>query len=176
MYNRLSPSRVAELRAEGSLLPGVKSTQRKRQYVRIPPVERFMAKVSKQTGGCWLWAACLNNKGYGEFALDGVTRGLAHRASYVLFRGEIASGLCVLHRCDTPACVNPDHLFLGTQAENVADMARKGRTRSSLTLEQIREIRASRGEKARDVAARFGLKSHKSVLNIWHGRTFAEVV
>jgi hypothetical protein len=157
-----------------NLVLGVKSILRNRQYYRIPATERFMAKVAKQDDGCWYWTARLNNKGYGEFALNGVTRGLAHRAAYILFKGQIPDDLNVLHRCDMPACVNPDHLFLGSQADNVLDMVRKGRTRSKLTPEQVEEIRAST-EKARVLAARYGLKSHKSILNIRHGRTFVGV-
>jgi hypothetical protein len=155
---------------------GVNSAIRKRQYYRIPPIERFMAKVAKRDNGCWEWTGCRMPFGHGQFArIDGTKPEPAHRSAYALFVGEIPDGMCVCHKCDNPPCVNPDHLFLGTQADNVADMARKGRTRSNLTPEQIREIRAARGEKSRDVAARYGLKSHKSILNIWHGRTFAEV-
>lgn len=90
---------------------------------------RFWAKVQK-TDTCWLWTASKRNKGYGAFAYvqDGRTvHDRAHRFSYRLHIGGIPPGMFVLHRCDTPACVNPNHLFLGTNQDNVTDMMRKGR-------------------------------------------------
>jgi hypothetical protein len=175
MYNCTTPARYADLKRDGALELGVNSTKRKRQYTRIPAAERFMAKVDKNKNGCWLWTAGTYGGGYGCFARDGVTPELAHRSAYILFVGPLPKGMDLCHRCDTPACVNPEHLFIGTRADNMRDCVQKGRTRSALTSEQIREIRAARGQKSRDVAARYGLKSHKSILNIWHGRTFAGV-
>jgi len=86
--------------------------------------------------------------GYGELRLDGETR-YAHRVAYELIYGSIPQGLFVLHRCDNPPCVNPDHLFLGTMRDNVQDAVKKGRHIlgervgvAKLTSEQVREIRA----------------------------------
>lgn len=76
--------------------------------------------------GCWIWTGPINDKGYGRFMADGVTR-YAHRLSYEVHLGGIPAGLDVLHMCDTPLCINPAHLFLGTQADNNADRDRKGR-------------------------------------------------
>ncbi len=88
------------------------------------PIERFTAKV-KRTPGCWLWQGSLTPLGYGQFSYLGDQR--AHRASWRIFCGEIPSGMFVLHRCDVRNCVNPEHLFLGTQADNIRDKVAKGR-------------------------------------------------
>ncbi len=87
--------------------------------------DRFWKKVDK-TANCWLWTASLASKGYGAFGMNGRWV-FAHRYSWVLKNGAIPEGLLVLHSCDTPACVNPDHLFLGTGSDNMKDMARKAR-------------------------------------------------
>ena len=91
------------------------------------PEERFWPKVEK-TDECWLWTASrYKSGGYGQFTVDSL--GIrAHRFAYELLVGPIPSGMCVLHRCDNPPCVRPDHLFLGTQHDNAKDRTAKGRT------------------------------------------------
>ena len=126
-----------------------------RQYIRIPISERFWPKVDK-TDTCWLWTGAKNDKGYGQIRSPGRID-FAHRLSWTLERGDIPPGLSVCHHCDTPLCVNPDHLFLGTQQDNSRDMGQKGRAgatrhpeivrgerngRSRLTTAQVVEIRA----------------------------------
>jgi hypothetical protein len=76
---------------------------------------------------CMLWASTKDRKGYGRIPSKGVGQVQAHRAMYEAFIGEIPEGMHVLHKCDTPPCVNPDHLFLGTHNDNMADMKAKGR-------------------------------------------------
>lgn len=89
-------------------------------------LERFHSKYKEAVDtGCWVWKTdCVH--GYGSFWLQGkVYR--AHRASYMLFSGVIPLGMNVLHTCDNPSCVNPQHLFLGTQQDNMTDKRLKGR-------------------------------------------------
>lgn len=135
----------------------------------VPVIDSFMSKVEIVTeSGCWFWMACLMNKGYGQF-WNGEKVVLAHRASYSMMVGEIG-GMDVLHKCDTPCCVNPDHLFLGTHRQNMEDMARKGRSdknwkvrgsdscHSRLSAGQVLEIRrlyATGAHSQRDLARQF---------------------
>lgn len=88
-------------------------------------MERFWSKVNK-TGGCWEWTAAANVKGYGRFMFEGRVQ-YAHRLSYAFAFGGISEGLLVCHRCDNPKCVNPAHLFLGTNMDNIQDCCAKGR-------------------------------------------------
>lgn len=94
--------------------------------------ERFWAKVARvrTVGACWDWVASLDGVGYGKFVVSvaGRKRFLsAHRVAYELTYGVIPAGLSVLHRCDRPVCVNPAHLFVGTQRANIRDAVAKGR-------------------------------------------------
>jgi hypothetical protein len=90
-------------------------------------MERFEASyIPEPMSGCWLWLGLVTNDGYGRLKHDYKPL-RAHRCAWMLFRGKIPNELHVLHRCDTPLCVNPDHLFLGTHGENMIDKARKGR-------------------------------------------------
>jgi len=93
--------------------------------LRTPLEERFWPKVDK-TGDCWLWTGWRNDEGYGYIRDVGrIVR--AHRASYELTQGAIPEGMMVLHKCDNPPCVRPDHLRLGTNGDNMIDMYSKGR-------------------------------------------------
>lgn len=92
--------------------------------------ERFSCKIVKNENGCMEWSACRDGCGYGMFLLNGKYR-RAHRVAWEMRHGPIPDGLNCLHKCDNPPCVNPDHLWLGTQKDNVCDMMKKGRDRKA---------------------------------------------
>src|SRR5262245_7226380 len=87
--------------------------------------QRFLSKIDKQAH-CWIWRGACHGKGYGHFRLYGRVE-KAHRAAWLIYMGEILDGLQVLHDCDMPACVNPHHLFLGTNQDNLEDRQKKQR-------------------------------------------------
>lgn len=139
----------------------------KGQHDRVPPKERFWDKVEK-TDTCWLWKSNRNKKGYGKLALGGQTRKwlFSHRVSWEIHNGPIPDGMHVLHKCDVTNCVNPDHLFLGTNADNIADRNRKGRqargetnAKAKLTKDLVEFIRIlhSQGHTYAQLARRFGV-------------------
>ena len=103
------------------------------QYSHLSPKDRFLNLVEK-TDDCWNWIGCLNAGGYGYTSIckgkKKVRNIVAHRRAYELFVGPIPDDFLVLHKCDNPPCVNPNHLFIGTQKDNVADMFRKGRQKN----------------------------------------------
>ena len=93
-------------------------------------LERFMAKVSPEPmSGCWLWTAEVSPKGYGRISVGGRAGATlrAHRVIWELTYGPVPPGLFVIHSCDTPSCVNPDHLRCGTSFDNMQDKVRRGR-------------------------------------------------
>ena len=124
----------------------------------------------RKTDSCWLWTGAKISTGYGLIRIDGSGR-LVHRVAWELHTGEpVPLKLCVLHRCDTPLCVNPDHLFVGSRADNVHDMDAKGRrvnnqprgewaANSKLTESEVIRIRQmfSNGESRRAIADTFDI-------------------
>lgn len=92
-------------------------------------IKQFLARIDRGSSpiGCWLWTGTIMGAGYGKISVQNRVQPGAHRFSYELYRGPIPEGASVLHRCDVRRCVNPDHLFLGTQKENIGDMWEKGR-------------------------------------------------
>ena len=109
----------------------------------------FWTKVDRTKGSCWIWTSAIDTHGYGHVSIGGKTH-RSHRVAYEIFYGEIQKNMHVLHRCDNRLCVNPIHLFLGTNDDNVRDRVLKGRSRgaigernvkSKLTPSKVREIR-----------------------------------
>ena len=96
------------------------------EYLEIIEIRLRSSAIRKEGSDCWFWQKHKDRDGYGRIKFRG-EMSLAHRVSYLIHRGPIPTGKCVLHKCDTPDCVNPNHLFIGTQADNMADMHNKGR-------------------------------------------------
>jgi hypothetical protein len=130
-------------------------------------VDKFFSKVTKGAS-CWLWQGPVHHNGYGVASSNGgiafelYHKRMAHQISWIIHKGLIPAGVFVLHHCDTPLCVNPQHLYLGDNAKNMRDRGNRGRTarnrgekhgRSKLTWEQVREIRTLYG-------SRLGSKAH----------------
>lgn len=129
------------------------------------PVAEYLWDGVEQGEGCWLRHQSPHAFGYSTMVING-RRELAHRVSYALAYGPFDPNLHCLHRCDTPACIRPDHLFLGTQADNMADMTTKGRRvrgeragGAKLTTEDVRAIRRrhAQGESQRVLARAYGV-------------------
>lgn len=142
--------------------------------------ELFWSKVNKMDD-CWLWTGAKNNYGYGMFAIQH-KKTLCHRHSWVLANGPIPAGLLVLHKCDTPLCLRPDHLFLGTDGDNARDMASKGRRavgercpRRKLSAAQAREILSLKGQiSGCALAPKYG--AHPGAIHaIWRGDAWAHL-
>jgi hypothetical protein len=158
-------------------------------------LKRFWVKVLKIHEGCWEWQKGRDKSGYGLFHIAGrVVK--THRLSWMLAHGEIEEGKLILHKCDNPKCVNPDHLFIGNHKDNMADCVNKGRnatgelqrrrpdlfrgensSRAKLKESDVIQIRAMKHEgktKIRDIAKMFNV-SHPTVANICKGIRWAHV-
>ena len=120
--------------------------------------------------GCWLWTLAPDEKGYGLITIKGVTK-KAHRVSYQAYKGEIPEGKVVMHSCDCRACVNPDHLRLGSQIENIKDRDKKGRMKRKLSDEAVLLIRAST-ENVKTLAKKFNVSEWTiyDIRNLKRGR------
>ena len=124
-------------------------------------------KISTEpNSGCWIWLGSMDKDGYGKTShtTSGLKRHVrSHRIVYELLVGPIPKGALLLHGCDNPCCVNPDHMFCGTQGDNIADRDRKGRTSrgedhvcATITTEKVLAIRAASGRLS-DIAAEHGV-------------------
>lgn len=138
----------------------------KTKYTRrgAPLSERLSVRYTISATGCWEWNAYLDHSGYGVINVDGKIIH-AHRASYLTFVGKIPDGMMVLHRCDNPPCIRPDHLFIGTAADNKNDEIQKGRMPlgesrpiSKLTADEVRAIRNDSGTN-KAMAEKYGMST-----------------
>lgn len=163
-------------------LEGIKTrAQRIGITLRINDVAGNFFRRVIVTPGCWIWKGLTDPRGYGICGFEG-RRIFAHRLSYDMHFGAFEKDLCVCHKCDNPSCVNPDHLFLGTQEENMLDMISKGRQaggyglvkgRSKLTEEHVQEIINS-PLRVMDLARKFGVH-YSTISNIRSGRSRRDV-
>lgn len=166
------------------------------QLLSQKDIQRFWRKVDKGTE-CWLWTRAPNSSGYGQFWLKG-KMATASRVSWMIANGSIPEGLQCLHKCDNRRCVNPAHLFLGTNADNVADRNKKGRqakgashpyiknpelcargeraSSAKLSEGQVRELKEfmKHGGTGPSAAERFGI-AHQNVYRIVHGKAWRHI-
>ena len=155
----------------------------------VPAIDRFWLQTDRSGGesSCWVWRGGCNSDGYGCFRVNRI-KTQSHRYAYEQFVGHIPEGMCVCHRCDNVKCVNPSHLFLGTQKDNMRDCATKGRLGIPLRLtpSMVLEIRArysgpTRGKRGRKgtntqaaIASEYGV-AREVVKEVVAGNTWAWV-
>jgi len=158
---------------------------------RQPVEPRFWARVDKRgSDDCWEWTAGTGNHGYGTLSINGQPE-TVHRLSWVMANGPIPDDLHVLHKCDNRLCVNPAHLFLGTNLDNIEDMITKGRQakgpdkraykgeankRAVLSAEQVKEIRrrCANGENQDELARVYGV-SQGHISNVYRRVTWKHI-
>ena len=147
--------------------------------------DRFHDKVMPEPNtGCWLWTGATKEHGYGVIGLGRRDEGTAkaHRVAWRLYRGDIPKGECILHRCDQPLCVNPNHLFCGTLSDNMQDCVRKGRNFTPnnrgrnakwarLTEDAVKDIRA-KALSGIEYAKKYGV-SKSAIYEVWRGKNWA---
>lgn len=140
-------------------------------------IQKFKQNYSESETGCWNWNGLIDHKGYGRNTL-GTSNGIsarAHRASWQLHFGEIPNGMLVCHKCDVRNCVNPNHLFIGSNADNLKDMVNKNRSplgekhwKHKMTDDEIELVRLSEFS-GRTLAKLFGV-SESQISNVRHNR------
>lgn len=168
--------------AKGEHLQYIKGHQNKGNSAE----DRFWAKVAKgKPDECWLWTSSTLPSGYGQFSI-GHKKIVAHRFSYELHYGPLPDGMFALHKCDVRNCVNPNHLFAGTKADNSQDMVNKGRCRAphgekvhtaKLTAKQVHEIRkllANGSHTQTEIAKQYGV-TYYTIHGIQTGATWKHV-
>lgn len=142
---------------------------------------RFLSSISGTGDRCWKWTGARNKEGYGIFRSVAFYGRLAHRVAWQIFEGPLPEGAFVLHKCDNPICVNPSHLFLGTQADNMRDMVNKSRqafgTRrknAKLSEESVRLLRSCKWGEITTSAKRLGI-SRGLAYSVIAGRRWSHV-
>lgn len=156
----------------------------KNNYAYKSTKDRILGNIKVNKNGCWIWSGSFRSKGkhgwYGGLKIGGRSV-LAHRASYMTFNGDIPKGFLVCHKCDNTKCVNPEHLFLGTQSDNMKDMMCKNRGTSGekafhgkLKENQVIEIRNKRGVFRKEIARQYNV-SITTVTNIINRRAWAHI-
>lgn len=132
-------------------------------FRRLPIEKRFMNYVLK-TNDCWIWTSTRCPKGYGHFQI-GKIAAKAHRVSYEIFKGQFDRSLHILHSCDNPSCVNPDHLSLGTNADNVFDSMKKGRRFTKVSFRKVNKIRDLKKNGMRNCAIAKLMRLHRDYVS-----------
>jgi len=143
--------------------------------MRKETVEDWVSKTKLEMGGCWILPNKPRPDGYVRICLGKGKNVYAHRFFYEMLIGDIDDGLNVLHHCDNPRCVCPDHLFLGTQKDNAIDREIKGRgqhPRDHLTSNDVKKIRERRGESPRKLGEEFGV-THWTIYDVWSKRSWS---
>jgi hypothetical protein len=143
----------------------------KMPVIKLPTILRFRKFFKKgNENDCWEWKGCISSSGYGTFHTN-IGMMLAHRVSWTIYNGEIPEGLLVLHKCDNRVCINPNHLSIGDQSNNINDMYNKHRhSNRKLSDDDILFIRASKDNQLK-LAAKFGV-SQGNISMIKSGKTF----
>lgn len=167
IYNRICNQCNKPYTGQGSRFCSIPCFQQ--WFKEQKPLEkRFWSKVQiTDLFSCWTWVACRNKDGYGIMQINNKST-LAHRTAWELCNGPIPARTCVLHKCDNRSCINPSHLFLGSQQDNITDMMNKGRHVASkgehsgvskLTEKDVLAIRSLKQQRITNesIAAKFGI-------------------
>jgi hypothetical protein len=172
----VSVMEILRFKRKGKMVEIARSGNR---FVARGEMDRLLSKI-KKVKGCWIWTDTPASDGYGKFQASSGKTERAHRASWRIHKGEIQQGLYCLHKCDHPLCVNPDHLFLGTQADNIKDMISKGRrprVNAKINEAQAATIkgRLAMGESPARIASEMEI-SRSIVYQIKYGKTWRDVI
>lgn len=139
-------------------------------------IQRLINLAKEDDNGCWIWQGSCKVRDYGSFSVDGKHE-LAHRVSYLLFKGVIPEGMSVRHTCDVPLCINPTHLEIGTHKDNMLDRSIRGRHgMAKLTVEEVTVIKHDLALEisCSQLAEAYGV-GRTTISDIKHGRTWVHV-